>query len=79
MEKIKTLTLADAIRIAINRSGLTLEEVGKELDVTPKTVGRWQLGRNVPKFDHLVMIADLTGYEVNFFVDAYQAGRTFAD
>ena len=69
MDKIKTLTLADAIRVAVARSGLTLIEIGEALDIDPKTISRWQLGRNTPRFDHLVMLAELTGYDVGFFAD----------
>jgi transcriptional regulator with XRE-family HTH domain len=72
MDKIKTLTLGDAIRIAINRSGLTLEEIGEALGHTSKTVGRWQLDRNAPRFDDLVRLADLTGYDVTFFADTVE-------
>lgn len=65
-----TITLGDRIRVAINRSGLTLEEVGAAVGVTSKTVGRWQSDDTVPKFDHLVRLAHLTGYDVRFFADA---------
>jgi ribosomal protein L31 len=44
MDKIKTLTLADAIRVAVARSGLTLNEIGEALDIDPKTHPAWTGG-----------------------------------
>jgi transcriptional regulator with XRE-family HTH domain len=65
-----TITLAEIIRIAITRTGLTLAEVGEALDVHEKTVGRWQRGVNTPDFDHVVKLAAMARMPLATFADA---------
>jgi len=81
MSRTSTITLGDAIRIAIVHSGATLEQIGAALHVTPKTLSRWQRGQTIPRFDDLVRLAACTGYDVSFFADAIDTHgvRRFAD
>ena len=44
----------------INR-GLTQEEVAKELNVTKKTVGSWEMGKTMPKIDKIERLCSLLG------------------
>ena len=44
----------------INR-GLTQEEVAKELNVTKKTVGSWEMGKTMPKIDKIEQLCSLLG------------------
>ena len=44
----------------INR-GLTQEDVAKELNVTKKTVGSWEMGKTMPKIDKIERLCALLG------------------
>jgi transcriptional regulator with XRE-family HTH domain len=68
-----TITLGDAIRVAISHTGLTLEQLGAILDVTPKTLSRWQKDLTVPKADDLARLAVVTGYDFDFFGSAIRS------
>jgi transcriptional regulator with XRE-family HTH domain len=65
-----SITLAEAIRIAIGRTGMTLAEVGVKLGVHEKTVGRWQRGATTPDFDQVVRLASLARMPLSTFADA---------
>lgn len=51
------------LRAARINKGLTQEAVGKELNVTKKTVGSWESGKTMPKADKIKLICDLYAVE----------------
>jgi len=51
------------LRAARINKGLTQEAVGRELNVTKKTVGSWESGKTMPKADKIKLICDLYGVE----------------
>lgn len=70
MEQTTTITFAEAVRLAIKRSGMTLEELGERAQVHPKTLGRWQNGKTMPAFDDVIRFAEATGQPISLFVSA---------
>lgn len=51
------------LRAARINKGLTQEAVGRELNVTKKTVGSWESGKTMPKADKIKLICDLYAVE----------------
>jgi transcriptional regulator with XRE-family HTH domain len=66
-----SITLGDAIRIAITHTGDSLEVVAAQVGVTSKTLSRWQCDHTEPKFSEVVKLAEVTGYDVSFFARAF--------
>lgn len=50
---------------------LTIEQLGKEFNVTKQTVSRWELGERLPSLDVATVLADYFGVSLDYLV-----GRT---
>ena len=48
--------------------GLTQSELGKELGISPSTVGMYEQGRRKPDFETLEKIADIFNVDMNFLI-----------
>lgn len=49
------------LKAARINKGLTQEDVAKELNVTKKTVGSWEMGKTMPKLDKIERLCSLLG------------------
>jgi hypothetical protein len=72
-----TITLAEAIRLAIHRSGHTAGWIAAQMNVSARTVSNWQTGATMPKFDDLVHLARITGADVEDFADTIGHTRRY--
>jgi len=73
---VATNLLGEMIRAARKLSGFSNRvDFAAKLDVDPSTVKRWENGRNLPRVENLVEIAQLTGRPVNDFMAALRAQR----
>lgn len=66
---MQATTLAEAIRLAIHRSGKSAQAIAKEIKVTPRTLSNWQSVKDPtsPKFPDLVRLAVATGQPIEEF------------
>ena len=49
------------LKAARINKGLTQEDVARELNVTKKTVGSWEMGKTMPKIDKIESLCSLLG------------------
>lgn len=45
--------------------GLTQEQLGEKVDVTNKTVSRWENGNYMPPVECLLILSDIYGVSIN--------------
>jgi transcriptional regulator with XRE-family HTH domain len=70
-----TIELAEAIRLAIRRSGHTAQDIAAAMHVSARTVSNWQTGATAPKFDDVVRLAAVTRQPLELFADTIDAGE----
>lgn len=79
-DAVEDLTPADilghALRDARKSAGFTRLRVAVAIGVDPSTVQRWEDGRNMPAFHHVVAVADALGVSVDQFADALRHPKT---
>lgn len=49
--------------------GLTLEEVGKEINVSNQTISNWEKGKTQPDIQSLIHLADLFHVTIDYLVE----------
>lgn len=59
--------IADAIRRLRKSNGMTVDEVGRGVGRSGKTVSAWETGRNVPSADMLIDICRFFGVNIDYF------------
>ena len=66
MDQIKIGTFLKELRKA---KGLTQEQLAEKLNVSSRTVSRWETGSNMPDIGMLVEIADFYDVSIDFLLD----------
>ena len=49
--------------------GMTQEQLAEHFSVSPKTVSRWETGRNMPDLDILIELADFYNVDIREIID----------
>jgi transcriptional regulator with XRE-family HTH domain len=60
--------LAKQITSLRARSGMTQQQLAKELHVGPSAIGMYEQGRRVPSIEMLVQMADLFGVSLDYLI-----------
>lgn len=65
MDKIK---IGRSIAEQRRRLGLTQEQLAETLDVTNKTISRWERGINLPDYDQVLKVCELFHVDIEDFL-----------
>lgn len=57
----------ERLRLARQRRGLRMQELAARVDVTPKTVSRWERGERVPEDENLAALSTELGFPKEYF------------
>lgn len=64
------LTLGQQFAAARHRTGLDQEPLGKLLGVNRTTISRWENDKQVPPFDAVAKLSEMSGWDVRLFARA---------
>ena len=72
------MNLRDKIKMLRRESGLTQEELGRKLNVTPMTIRNWESGNKNPSTNSVVSLAELFGVTTDCLLGVGPASATTA-
>lgn len=72
MDQQKTGSFFKELR---KEKGLTQEQLAEKLNVTGRTISRWETGRNMPDLDVLIEMADYYKLDIRELIDGERKGE----
>ena len=76
MDQKKTGSFFKELR---KEKGLTQEQLAEQLNVSGRTISRWETGSNMPDLDLLIEIADFYEVEIGELIDGERKGGMIMD
>ena len=73
MDQIKTGRLLKQLR---KEKGLTQEQLAERLNISSRTVSRWETGANMPDLDLLIEMADFYDVDIRELIDGERKQET---
>lgn len=68
MQQIGTVVNGARITQAMNKAGMTATDLAIKIRTSEKNIYRWVKGQNQPTIKFLVLIAEATGQDLEFFL-----------